>query len=212
MGVDPSSKDSAQFNPEHLLGPIRNAYIAALWRARNELGLSVGLRRDAPEIDDSIISSRMLNSIDLLQVYDGWVNEAMEEEFVGWLQHAKAGFEFQKFSRSEVVKWLAANNVTSEYQFDKNGGDLSDANALNILASESQFTVDPIDFPAELDIGRIAFQAVQNGYGDQTATFRNRLVDFLNAHYSELTDEAVNRIATVANPDKTTGRKKRDKK
>ena len=68
--------------------------------------------------------------------------------------------------------------------------------------------IDPSDLPFELDAANMAFRAVSNGYGDQAATPRNRLVKYLESHYSHFTKEQVLRIATVANPDKSPGRKK----
>ncbi|MES2189145.1 MAG: hypothetical protein V4454_03420 [Pseudomonadota bacterium] len=70
--------------------------------------------------------------------------------------------------------------------------------------------LDPADLPAELDAANIAFRAVTQGYGDPLVTFKNRLIDYLKKNFPNLGHEAVQRIATVANPDKTTGRKKRD--
>ena len=72
--------------------------------------------------------------------------------------------------------------------------------------------VDPLDLPEELDAANMAFRAVLNGYGEQTATFKNRLIEYLKANYSHLKTEAIDRIATVANPDKARGRKTRDTK
>ena len=68
--------------------------------------------------------------------------------------------------------------------------------------------IDPLDLPAELDAANMAFRAVNNGYGDTTTTPKNRLIDYLQKHYPAFKPEQVNRIATVANPDKSTGRKK----
>lgn len=76
---------------------------------------------------------------------------------------------------------------------------------------EPETGADPTDLPAELDAANIAYRAVLNGYGDQSDTIRNRLVDFLKTNYKGLTPETVGRIATVANPKKSGGRKKRDK-
>ncbi len=69
--------------------------------------------------------------------------------------------------------------------------------------------IDPADLPDELSAANIAFRAVTNGFGDKTATFRNRLVDYLEKNFPSLNSEAVQRLATVANPDKSTGRKRR---
>jgi hypothetical protein len=67
--------------------------------------------------------------------------------------------------------------------------------------------IDPSAYPPELDIANIAFRAVTNGYGDKAATFRNRLVQYLKENHLGLKNEAVERIATIANPDKDPGRK-----
>ena len=81
----------------------------------------------------------------------------------------------------------------------------------DINASNSQ-KFDPLDLPAELDGANMAFKAVLNGYGDQFATQRNRLIEYLQANYSMFKPEQVSRIATVANPDISPGRKKKLKK
>lgn len=67
---------------------------------------------------------------------------------------------------------------------------------------------DPSDLPEELDAANLSFRAVSNGYGDATATHRNRIVAYLNENYPTFTQQAIDRIATVANPDKSPGRKK----
>ena len=71
--------------------------------------------------------------------------------------------------------------------------------------------IDPLDLPIELDAANMALRAVSNGYGDQSATQRNRLVDYLKKHHSAFKPGQVQRIATIANPDKSTGRKKSGK-
>lgn len=77
--------------------------------------------------------------------------------------------------------------------------------------AESEPDIDPLDLPPELDAANMAYRAVLNGFGNPAATFKNRLIDYLEKSFIDLIPEAVQRIATVANPDKTTGRKKRDK-
>ena len=84
----------------------------------------------------------------------------------------------------------------------------------SIIVSESKppelWNVDPADYPPELDAANIAFRAITTGEGDQSATHRNRLIAFLEKHYPHFKAEQIQRIATVANPDKSTGRKKRN--
>ena len=70
--------------------------------------------------------------------------------------------------------------------------------------------IDPSDLPEELDAANMAYRAVLNGFDILTGTFKNKLIEFLSTNYSHLGNEALDRIATVANPDKTRGRKKRN--
>ena len=81
---------------------------------------------------------------------------------------------------------------------------------IQLSTEESEF--DPFDFPEELDTARNAFLAVTNGYGSTGKTFKNRMIDYVKETYPNLSESAVSRITTVANPDKATGRKKFDKK
>jgi hypothetical protein len=72
-------------------------------------------------------------------------------------------------------------------------------------------TIDPSDFPYELDAANIAFTAVSKGHGDQNLTFKKRLIEYLEENYKGFSSQAIQRIATVANPDKSTGRQKSSK-
>lgn len=74
--------------------------------------------------------------------------------------------------------------------------------------TQSNKEVDPFTRPGELYAANAAYQAVQAGYGDQNATFRNRIIAYLEEHYPAFAPDAILRIATVANPDKRPGRKK----
>ena len=85
-------------------------------------------------------------------------------------------------------------------------------NRLIDAAAEQSFdgiaTSDPLDLPYELDAANIAFRAVMNGHGGNGTTFKNRLIAYLRENY-DFKEEALQRIATVANPDKSAGRKRR---
>lgn len=101
-------------------------------------------------------------------------------------------------AREEISRWLEASDLPSEYQFGK----YPIHDVLPIDAA-----IDPSDLPSELDAANMAFRAVTKGYGDPSETPRNRLVQYLKKHHKDFTSAQVDRIATVANPDKTTGRK-----
>ena len=70
--------------------------------------------------------------------------------------------------------------------------------------------IDPSDLPDELHMANLAFRAVTNGHGKQSDTFRNRVISYLKLTYPNLKNDPLQRIATVANPDKSTGRKRRN--
>jgi hypothetical protein len=82
---------------------------------------------------------------------------------------------------------------------------------MSIAEQKESVEIDPADLPAELDAANMAFRAVANGYGEPTDTERKKLVDYLEKNYPDFKSDAVQRIATVANPDKSTGRKKTEK-
>ena len=84
---------------------------------------------------------------------------------------------------------------------------LQEAETARLKAEErAAADADPSDLPDELDCALMALRAIRNGYGTET-TPRKRIVEWLAAHRPDLTDDARKRIATVANPDKATGRK-----
>ncbi|OIQ65842.1 hypothetical protein GALL_525960 [mine drainage metagenome] len=86
-----------------------------------------------------------------------------------------------------------------------------DSSEIDTQLSTEESKFDPLDFPEELDAARMAFVVVKSGNGGTGTTFRNKLIDYLKKNYPNLGKDAVSRIATVANPDKTRGRKKFDK-
>lgn len=72
--------------------------------------------------------------------------------------------------------------------------------------------IDPADWPDELFAAMTAFRAVTNGYGNSSDTFKNRLTEFLASNFKHLSKEAIGRISTVANIDKSRGRPRSDDK
>lgn len=89
--------------------------------------------------------------------------------------------------------------------------EIIDSSEIDTQLSTEESKFDPLDFPEELDAARMAFVVVKSGNGGTGTTFRNRLIDYVKKNYPNLGKDAVSRIATVANPDKTRGRKKFDK-
>ena len=87
----------------------------------------------------------------------------------------------------------------------------AEALARSAPTNEQESTLDPADLPIELDAANMAYRAVLNGHGSETDSFKNRLIDYLKTRYPHFTNDAVLRIATVANPDKAPGRKKQNR-
>lgn len=106
-----------------------------------------------------------------------------------------------KIERAEISRWLKATGLQSAYQFDLTGTPIE-------RGIQSNEEIDPSDLPPELDAANMAHRAITKGYGDQSDTARNRLIAYLQSTYPDFNSEQVQRIATVANPDKTRGRKK----
>jgi hypothetical protein len=126
--------------------------------------------------------------------------DAGEVALAEWLLDKRANaFDHQRFSRDAIVEWLAHVGGSSVYPFDR---------AALTAGQVTERDIDPADLPEELQIANIAFRAVLNGYGAPGERFKKRLRAYLEEHYSMLSGEAMERIATVANPDKTPGRVK----
>ncbi|WNO03175.1 hypothetical protein [Rhodoferax mekongensis] len=135
-------------------------------------------------------------------------NDCFNEEtpLADWFADNRAPkFENQEFSRKSISSWLAAIGMKSVYQFER-----ADSDDLKSSLSDER-EIDPSDLPPELDAANLAYRAIANGFGDQSATPRNRLIQFLRTNFPDFKTEQIERIATVANPDKSTGRKKIDK-
>lgn len=95
--------------------------------------------------------------------------------------------------KDDAVRLLGVNLSTLEIPQESSG--------------DTSLEPDPLDLPEELDAANMAFRAVTNNYGDQSETFKNRLIDYLRKTFPDFSNSAVERIATVANPDKSPGRK-----
>lgn len=135
------------------------------------------------------------------------------QTLLDWLKNKESSrFDIQRFSRPALSKWLVAVRVNSIYKFEKDGS--SEEFFLDADHDGEQSepgSNDPLDRPFELDLANLAFRAISKGYGDSKFTQKQRLIDFLETNYPDLKREQVQRIAIIANPDKTTGRKKRNK-
>lgn len=158
-----------------------------------------------------------LPSVRLLELEDGCWGLGEDGPLLDWIEdQEQTKFDLQKFSRAKIVLWIAAAGVNSVYRFDKkmqpptDEGSKSQPPADLDSTSQTISYIDPAELPEELDAANIAYRAVLNGFGETTGTFKTRLVYFLKLNYPKFKSETVERIAMVANPDKSPGRRKRE--
>lgn len=197
LGIDPNNLESCTSEKNRIsvvTARMNRHYEHALIRRYHEVlniypDPSLGIETNIPYELTSVVIERL---------HKNWDPEEEESTFSDWLLNDQlTDFDAQKFSRQAISAWLQAIEEASIYRFDTE----------HTLSKTSE-ELDPSDYPAELDAANMAFRAISNGKGDQSATPRKRIVDYLKQNYPEFLDETIQRIATVANPDKSTGRKK----
>jgi hypothetical protein len=193
LGVEPGERHDDEYRVRVVQERLEHDYERAIAQATTE---SSGF--EWPEIIQPRVG--LLVSVKLDELWRD-AADGMDAPLTNWLMdRRRPQFENQEFSRKELATWLHSAGMKSVYPFEsmpRPGPVDSD-----------QVDIDPADFPEELQAANIAFRAVSNGFGDQSATFKNRLIEYLEKNYPTLNSEAVARIATVANPDKVRGRKK----
>lgn len=201
VGKQPSPKRDEEWEP--IFRRMQLAYELAFEHHRNTLnptGERLGSELDPQMLQSDAMSCRHANC----SPSDSTVESHL---FWDWLQHEPSSdFGNQRFTRMELIRWVGAIGMKSVYQFDR---------SISLEAATYSGTpytdIDPSDLPIELDAANVAYRAVLNAYGNQSETFKKRLIAYLQENYTDLKPEAVQRIATVANPDKSAGRKKRNK-
>jgi len=193
LGIDPNSPDAES----RKLKPVIERMESSYGKAWVHYAFWDGGIYDEDKWAEILHVPEQLHSVDLI------ANKELGEEAFGKWAADKTQSDFWKqfFSRAELARWLSAIGLKSLYSFER-----GQAQSADIVALSSD--IDPSDFPNEMSAANIAFRAVTNGYGDPRATFKNRLIEYLNDNYSGLKRDAILRIATVANADKTPGRKK----
>ena len=146
-----------------------------------------------------------LASVKLSALHRRCVLYGEETPLSDWFEdrrHSK--FENQEFSRNDIANWLDAIGMSSRYAF-RSAGVKDDAIA------QAELELDPLDLPPELDAANMAYRAYTNKYGSSTATPKQWLIEYLEVHYPDFKPEQVQRIAIVANPDRSPGRKRSGK-
>ena len=146
--------------------------------------------QDCPFFDDrdrqKLLGKRaggLLVSVELKKLWRDF-DSGVETPLSAWIFDKRLPrFENQVFDRPSIVEWLKAISMAAGYRFDLN-------RAVEAGADSGE-GIDPADLPEELHAASIAFSAVTNGFGDKAATFKNRLIDYLEKNFLELSVEAV---------------------
>ena len=198
LGIEPASAPRLEHRVSVVKGRIELDYARALQYALNEIDAWIDeeLLRDlkAKRPEDLLPSVRLEKMWrDVSEGINGADFDLKADEQLPY-------FEDQMFTRSAIIRWLNAVAMPSKYRFDRGQNENH--------GQSRRCGIEPEDLPWELDLALIAFQAVRNGYGDPSATYRNRLEAYLREYYTSLKNSEIERISTVANPDKERGRKK----
>lgn len=197
QGIDPNDSNASRT----IRGPIFQRLERAYARI---IGGYVEQDDDIPWQDRHVLNDPTALKSTALRQYEDFPDD---DDRMGWILGNESDFEKQTFHREDIRSWLENSGLSTSSKYDFGRG--LAVKSVDELRASNAPDIDPTDLPEELDAANMAFRAVATGYGDQSATQRNRLVDYLKTHYSAFKSEQVERIATVANPDKSTGRKKR---
>ena len=194
LGVEPTDASKGNHRVKVVQGRLHDDYM------RSRTSFASDFDRD--ELFGASRDATLLRSKNLFEMRDAPRVGYGSGELSEWFSSLLSSFDFQKFARAEVASWIDAVKMTSVYDF----GQLRTPAGAPVRETVE---VDPSDLPHELQVANLAFRAVTNGYGGSDGTFKNRLIEYLETNYADLGGEAVKRIATVANPDKEPGRKRR---
>ena len=198
QGIDPNNGDSGEGGKSPAIERLEMAYRTILsWYVEQDED-TTGKDRNNVLDDPQVLKSTMLRGFDDHPEYG--------DDRMGWIYGPESDFAKQTFKRKDIHEWLVNSGLSASSIYDFGRG-----LAINSADDSTVSDIDPSELPTELDVANTAFRAVLNGHGDRSETFKNRLKHYLKETYPLLKNEAIERIATVANPDKSPGRKRLDK-
>jgi hypothetical protein len=207
LGIEPSDDidDPRVRSIERLLHEayLRSRMSCESILAQNEVDRSNGVEESCPKYCvDTFEECRALPSRELRKTFGGALQHPETQVLV------PIELDTMRFERDDLKEFFnECEFVPDVLLFDTIFKSEKGAETAQSIENE----IDPTDFPYELHAANIAFRAITKGHGNSAATFKNRLIDYLEKNFTDLTNEAVQRIATVANPDKSTGRKNPNK-
>ena len=199
LGIEPRESAGDEHRVRVVSDRMELDYARAVQRARDENGPYFDERDRLVHLGAR--PGGLLLSVEMQKLWRDFYDDDAETPFSEWLyDRRQPKYENQVFNRASIVDWLKTIGMGSLYRFDLNRSNESRATSIE--------SIDPDDLPDELYAANNAFRAVTHGHGDPLATFKNRLIGYLETNFPDLSDDAVKRIAIVANPNKAPGRRK----
>lgn len=121
-GADPSGPEADQHSVRHILERVQRAYHDAILYAEIEI-FGAPLYPFATESDTAELlpSQHTLQSVQLRHALETWHAQRDLNEARRWFESGSSqgsNFHVQKFTRSELSRWLAAIGLKSFYKFD----------------------------------------------------------------------------------------------
>ncbi len=119
MGVDPSTDAIESRSARHVLKRMELAYVEAFeaisFRVFVEPCLPVDDESDSAQ-QIAVQQPQQLRSIAMQDLLKGWW-ESDEVSIEAWLERGRNSFREQRFSRSEIGRWIEENQLASIYFF-----------------------------------------------------------------------------------------------
>jgi hypothetical protein len=128
MGADPAGPDADKYSARHIEERLSKAYEGAISRAEFEGFVEPCFSFDSPE-PELMPEHAVLRSEALWSQIEQFREHGDTRSFSGWLEYGDRSIYGQRFSRSELARWIKQNGVRSAYQFDLNSPVLDTRNS-----------------------------------------------------------------------------------
>jgi hypothetical protein len=200
LGLDPEGEDENRERIKPVFERVERSYKSL--RSWHETDITPS---DTGKLGHLARPNDGLESVDMAEYHKTTVPDHIyvggPALFLSWLLDTtdRSKFSKQRFTREEISRWLLACKLHSIYPFLK-----AQAVDTRDLITDANLA----HMPLELHSANLAFDAVMQGYRSEIPSFKQRIEAWLKQYRPALVPAAVERISTVANNDKTTGRKR----
>ena len=119
LGVDPST-DTDSRSAKHVKERLQQAYEGALESLKFEIFVEPCFSDNFfYEKDEQLTKHKTLKSVAMYLLLDNYV-EGDEVSLSAWLNKGRNNFLEQRFSRTELARWITENKLVSQYSFAAN--------------------------------------------------------------------------------------------